>query len=1177
MQPVVTPQLNADFLLTHPTDEYLVLSEKNESPNQFLSLNLFFASETSVVGNLYSAESVNTTLQQLSQNAVRRGTRVTLSTPITFSGHLVVDDIGYRPYDINQFVRRNRLAPHADAPLFGKSVRKEFAGTVYIADDLTVVNNQSADIIVDHFNGHQSLRDSFNTIILIDRPESVVDTLIFDGFLFANNFTVASFIDNAENEATEPYDRVFDVNKLLGEIFNLRENRIEYLLLNGNVQFTQTEQLSVNTLNGIPLSDYLALVVLQQRSNQTIQIFGTKTFADNVTMQIASASSFNRQIYVDDWIGKSLRTLRSTPGASQVIDGSGWVIDKLIADNVEIRGTINGIRLPIKNHPADFSDVIFIDETDPRQPINIWSTLLFAQGMQIGSSGDLSSERIANCDVNRLFAGDSVDLMHTNWKSVTVSGAAIIIPTSPSVGPAKSVSEFFRNAVLNGKDQVIGGSGRNITLKTNEKIVFNRIGTIASVKSQQPLINGVNLIDLYGDAVTKTIVSVDGETQPILIEGKKEFVNEYVQFNGPQTISVENLNANNVNGVDILALNETLIRRNADDLDIRDGHKLVFWKPMTIERLTIDAHSTINGVGIDDIFFIDDKTNRPPRIAFARRDDYYPSNICVHVLNDLNLNTVNELSLKYFLENLVRKYVGNGMVATDTNEMQFVYGHLTFDKLIVSGLRTKIDAINDIMCDDVVVPALNDKSEPISGFKEIVGDLHVYQPLHTWQINGIDVMSSYAKTVFLNENQTLEQLSIREPYRLDATVLNVHNKINGIALPNEVDYSVVAARSDSTDDDDKDSVASTTTTKRLNYIDASSDFAIAFNATSVFDANNASDVHRTWLTVDSFYNEMVDNVDGHEESVSVCPVQYHIQSEERGPLKRQWLVVRRAVIGTRLLTLTLNANYVVHIRTEFPPAINYYDKCNFQLHRSAEKSLTSRIFVNYKERLRYRNEYIENAHIFKVAKVKRIYLILHLYNSSVLIMRSSMENEAQPWQRVQSIPLVTDPLAAMIFNVKLIEWQGRRVLIIAQSSPSGSHSTRLGTEHLTLHYFNETNEQFVSSTKINGDFNVISSILIEQMPKKPIVDVTMQSSELHLILAKQGGRAVQFWKADERFTADINFHFEQELKFDGGIESLSTFAEHGNSGTFEQFPFLNKFQFFFFKFDLQKSHICPSF
>lgn len=1137
LQPITAPQLNADFLLSHSTDNYFVLSASKEPPNQLSKLYVVFQAETSVAGNLYSEDSWNTTLQQLSENAVRRGQRATLSSPIIFSDRLIVDDI-VMLLDTDQFVRRNRPVSPTD-PLFDGTVRKEFAGTVHIDNDLAVMSEQTAEITIDNFNDRQSLRGYFDNMVRIDDQQSVVGTLIFDGHLFANNFTVSAFIDNAGKDASSPYDIPFDVNNLLSEIFNLRENRIERMQLNGNVQFTQSNQLSVGLLNGLPLSDYLALVVVQQQSNQTIQIFGTKTFAGDVTIPIVSVSSFNREIYVDDWMSKSLR-LQSSPGAIQVIDGGGWIIEKLVAENFEVRGSINGIRLPIKNHPAEFSDVIILDETNPQQPINIWSTLLFLQGMQIGPYADLSCHRIAKCDVNKLFAGDSVPLTHTNWDSVSVSQTAII-PPSPSAAPTKGVSAFFRDAVVSGADQVIGGSGRNITLKTNGKIVFNRIGTIATVKSQQPLINGVNLIDLYADAVTQAIVSVDGETQPILIEGQKEFLNEYVQLSGPQTICAENLNAKNMGGVDILSLNTTLIRQVDDNLSLANGHKLVFLKSPTIERLTIDPQATINGVAIEDIFFIYDKSNQPPGMAFARHDDSYASEMCVHVLSDLNLSTVNELSLKYFLDNRVRKYEGNGVPAADGSDQQLIYGHLTFENLVVSGSRTKIDKINDILCDDVVVASGDVGEQHISGFKEIVGDLNVYQPLHTWKINGIDVMSSYLRTVFLSENQTLEQLSIHEPYHLDATVLNVRNQINGIALPNDVDYTVGAAVAHSVADDG-DTVAASLKIKKLQYIDSSNDFTIAFNPTDLFDAKNSHDVHRTWYPIDSFYSEMVPSAKGRGKmEESTCPVQYHIQFEESGSSRRKSLVVRRAAIGARLLTLTLNANYIVHIHTEFPHANNYYNKCNFkQLRRNAKPS--SQVFINYKQEMTL-PAYIESAHIFTVPQTKRAYLILHCFDKEVVIKRTSIDISAQKWAPVQTIPLEPNP--ARIVNVKLIEWP-QRILVVAQSSPSNMHGT--GAEHLAFYRFNDKKEKFEKSNQIDGDFNIISSIVIDQPPTKRNAKKKTPSKELHLILTKQGERTVQFWKADNRpKAAKIDFQFQYKKQLGGDIESLSIFAEYGNS------------------------------
>lgn len=1152
-QPITVPQLNADFLQSHPTEDYFVLGETNESPNQFKSMSVIFEGETVVAGNLETADPSETSLSKLSTNAVRRGAQSTVSKPVTFSGHLVVDNVGM-VFDTNQFVHRDRTNSQSDDALFDKSVRKTFAGTVFIANDLNVVNNQSVDITIDRYNDYQSLHNRLGAMVLIDRPQSLDSTLIFDGHLFSDNFTVSVFIDHADYDKNSGYDYPIDVNVLLGEIFNLRENQIENLNINGHVRFANSDQLTINTFNGIPLSNYFPLVVLQQHSGDAIPIYGTKTFAGDMTVQSMSVSSIDRQIYVDDWKGSSLRS-QSTPGATQVIDGSDWVIGTLRADNVEIRGTINGLRMPIKNHPAEASDVIIVD--DPFSDINIWSTLLFAQGLHIGDFAELTSDRIANCNVNELFTNNRITLSQKYWNSVRILGSTSIPPPAATATASKTVSEFFRDAVVTDTDQVIGGSGKNITIKTNGRVIFDEIRTDAPVKSQQPLINGVNLIDFYTDAITTTIVSVDGDTQPILIEGKKEFLNKYVELTGPQTICEENLNAKRVQDVDIVALNESLIRRGNENLEIKDGRKWVFMKSPKVERLIIDADSTINGVSIDDIFFIYDKVTRTPHIEFAERNDY---GSCVHVLNSLQLDNVNDLSLKYFLENRVRKYIGNSVATADNSDLQLVSGHLTIENVEVSGAQTKIDAINDILCDDVVIPGNDGEPQHISGFKEITGELYVHQPMSVIKINGIEVLGTYAKTVFLDQNQTLETLSVREPYRVDTRGLNVLHKINGIALPADLDhYSVVGARSRTADDDDDEFVVAAKASKptkvpikRFNYIDVTKDIAVTFNAKNAFDASNANDIHRNWLTIDSFYGETVHRAGGLHESVSMCPVQYHVQFKGRTSSRQQQLEVRRAAIGERLHTLTLNTNYIVHIHTVYPPAINYYENCHFELHRKRDEPLISRVLINYKQQLQFPGEYIENAHIFQVPQTRRVYLVLHSFNSSVQIMRSSLD-DGQQWSKVQTIPLDKTQIPSMIFNVKLIEWQRRRVLIIAQSSPSSVRYPKTGNKHLRLFRFNEANEKFEPSTIIEGDFNIISSILIDQQAVRPGASVSTYGSELHMVLAKQGSRTAQFWKADDHVPNDINFRFVREQTFDGGIESLSTFAENGNLHTF--FPF----------------------
>lgn len=1140
------PQLNADKLLNHPTAEYFILGENLAPWYDALSLNVIFIDDVLINGHLTSPDPSITLLHQLSETAILRNTRVSFTKPLKFSDRLIVDEIT-TTFDASQLVRRN------NRPQFDRSVRKQFAGILTIDKNLVIDGDQMGDVTIEHFNKHANLRETLASIVTIDREQSLVGTLIFNGPLTVNNATVAYFADNPVRNQLSAYDVRFDVNILLAEIMNFRDNRIESIQINGNVYFGPDAQLTIDKLNGIALSNYLHLVVQQKQTDQKLEIFGRKTFNGDVTMQIIQAHMFNGKIHVSDWIENSLR-LQKNSGAVQEINGTSWTLDYLKAENLEIRGALNGLRLPSRNQSAPDGDIIILDPTNPMQPINIQSTLQFSHGLEVGRSSDLSSDRVSKCDLLRLFGSDTIALRQTNWDVVTVARAINVLPAQRRsvAASSKSLSEFFRDAVLSESNQTIGSSDGNITIKSNGRITFNRIAGLPRERSQQPLINGINLIELYEDAVTNTMIASNAQSQPLRIGGRKTFLNEDVQFNGDRTVFAANLNAVNVAGVDILALNASLIRQADDNLVIENGRKIVFRGQMRIKRLTTDAGATINGVAIDDIYYVYDETKRPPFIGFAPD----ASNV---VVKEVEVDLVDGNSLEYFINNRMRKYAGNGGPMTEDNEPQVTTGQLTFDNLILFGPHTKINTINEIVCDDVVISAPIDNGEQqIDGIKEIMGNLFVYQPFHTWHINDIDLTSNYAKTIFLDHNQTLDQLYIQAPNRLKTSALNVRHKINGVALPDRNVFSVVPARSDRDDSD----IVGATALKQLNYIDVATNFAVAFSETNLFDLNNATDVHHIWFTVDATYTEMFRHA-GHRNE-SICPVQYHIQHDPRDHKKQQWLSLRRGSIGTRLITIDLHEKFLLHVQTEFVPATSdshFGSKCNYKLYRKSNKPPTTRVFVNYKQQFYYPGEYIESAHAFEVAEKKHVYILLHFYNSSVTIFRGPMGKSKLSWKLVQKIPLDIHARHASLtplFNVQLIEWQHRRTLVIAQSSPShAGRRSRKNGEHLQLYRFNEATGKFDSSSEIDGDFDLINSIVIEHPASKR---AKVDNSELHLVLAKRGGQTIQFWKADHVKT-EINFRFESDLKFDAGIVSTSSFSEHG-----EFWQIFHFFEFYFYRF-----------
>lgn len=1125
-----------------------------------------FEGETMIEGNLYTEEKVKTTLQKLSSDAVRRfdSSRIIISSPIKFMDRLIVDHIGMQ-LETNHFVRRNE---NANRPAMQKNqfnwfdvnARKKFTGYLFIENDIVILSDKPANIVIQHFNEHTNLEEYFQSMAKYDKNQTIVGSLVFEQKLEAQNITISKFIDNS-NSANSQYDSYFDLNQILSEIYNLRENRIQYLQVNGDVMSNKketeivesSENVSIQTLNGIPLSNYLASVVLQSSNNTINEIDGIKIFNSNLSVNYANVHVFNREIFVNDWILNSFRKRNVGQEATQIVSGNYWQIETLTAENVQVYETINNVKMESAAGEKEkkIGDIIFIDN-DPSNLINITSNLLLSQGLKISSSANIYSTQMRYCEINDLFS-DVFYLRKKSWNYLSVQkNVTILSAKNYQNTPIKmELTNFFENAVLSGTDQTIYG---NLTFKCNAKdtkITFNRINTVlnenfeSKMNSKLPLIiNDINLHDIYNDAVTKSIVSVNGETQPIVVRGLKTFFNGNVECNSAETISTANIYTITINNINIQQLNESLIRKNSEHIEIHSGHSLLFGQALNIETLIIGSNQTVNNVPIDDIFFVYTETELLPKVQFARRDVGNQ----VFVGEDLIVNLVHDISLKFFLENRVKKYQYNSDATKySLSETQMVYGHITFENLVISGLQTKIESINDVFCDDIVLMRATDEQQ-ITGHKEIYGEnvaLYIYQPFHTWKINDVEILTSYSKTIFLDQNQTIEQLTIRAPNQLKANSVIVKNQLNRIVFSNNDGNKLYTNEVSLNNESHLRSAQNgkqnkpATSTKRLNYIDISNDFKAAFNETALSDTFDY--LNNSWLTIDTFYTPIVRSE--LNETESVCPMQYHLQPIH-WPSKD--LIVRPGKIASRLLTVAFRSDYLIHIRTEYPAELSYYGKCNFSSWPQTETP-KSVVYVNYKEVLRYPDHIIESVQVFSTAH-DRIYLILHIFNSGISILRHFISATEQKWTEIQFISLNMHQFKTMpIFNVRLLLWQAYNVLVVA-SSTSAIASASAG--HLTFYRFNELDEKYQLLYEISGDFNIVSGINIPMLSAKTENkdghnDVV--SSDFFLILAKQYKNSINLLKAAQPTNADDQlFKLEEELKFDSYIESLSIFSEYGS-------------------------------
>lgn len=1065
--------------------------------------------EVYVAGNVYNSDkSFDTMLQMISREAVRSSSSspVIISSSITVNGHLSVDNVTMK-FDQIKYMLRTRLTNPSNTEnrtnLFDPRTSKEFANLLVIDNNLIVSSDTEPDIAIVNFNEHTNLRQYFDSMTLTDREQSVSGTIIFSGDLNVDNITVAGFVDNNNRS---------DVNTLLAEIFNFRQNRIERLYVDGDANFPTQKNLTIDRLNTIDLSKYLGSVIMQSPTKDIFEIVGRKTFSANLNIIEASVSSFNREIFVDHWITDSLRSQASTQGLQQTIEGSKWQISTLMADNLIIKGNVNGVTFPINDELADSSDVVIL--TNSNATINIRSAILFTDGIRVGSNAELSTNQpIQSCDVRKVF-GDKTLLSHRKWNSVVVNGNATVVNVTPST-ETKSMSEFFSNAILLNSDQTMNTA---IVIQTNKyaKIV-ELIGDSNNPRSN---INNIKIETISADVLTKSIASA--VTQSITIAGKKTFTNEYIQFNGAETALDADLRTPGINGVDVKMLSENLIRRQTPSIRIKKTSKLVFYQPIKINKLFILSNLTINGTPINDIVSIENltQTNRSVElISFIKTTDDDSLNIIVN--GQFQVNLINGISLNFLLENRVRKF------SESSSDNQLILGHLTFDNLVINGPSTKIDKINDILCEDVVI-CISDNEQQITGLKEIIGEtsqLHIQQPFHAWKINGIEILSGYSKTIFLSENRIIDQLVVNAPYQIKVNELRITSRINGLALPKyeEQQYLYLSHENETIISAEVPSLRQ----KRLNYIAESNDFHIEFDQMHIINPENRNQTQSIIFSVDSFAT--TNYRDGNSTVTSICPVQYHVQSN-----KINDLLITKSKIGARLIK-TSDDDITIHIATRYPDSWNYYNKCNVSTLRGLDvyQSIDSIVYINSEPQLKYPFNVIESIHTIRDMEMNQMYLILHFHIKSILILRKSLPlKNNELWKEIQTIEITDE--SDSIVNVKLLKWHKQNYLIISSSSET--------TSELSFYRFNQSNQTFNFINKMQGDFDIIETVEIQSN------DVM----ELHLILGKQMENNLLVLKViDSNNVQHLNrntasFQFAQQIHFDAGIESICTFSENGN-------------------------------
>lgn len=1112
------PQITTNLLNSHPANDHFILDDRFDTFNRNSSrLSIEFVNDVEIFGNLKTNQNTSSVLGKLKVESIPRlgGGRIKFTSPITFRDRLIVHHVTTN-FSTDNLVRKSSdqsvdLENQQAINIFNRGVQKQFTNKLSIEKDVTFLNSNDTHLKLGNFNEFKNLTHLFESMILFNK-QPIVGVLVFDGNFSADALSIERFIDNSSG-----IQIAYDINTILVSIHNFRENRIRSLTVSGNTRF---KRVNINFLNELDLKKYLSRIVSTSdiEKGKRIQIGGNKTFLSDLSTSFSTVKIFNKNIKPDDWIRNAFSKQSTEKLNEQVITGSNWHFNTLSADNIKAQ-TINDIRITSTNNEK--SHIIVVDN-NPKNVITIQSDISFSGFMKIGSNSELNTTQMRPCNVHKLFA-DTISLTQNNWREMNIVGNVKIlsIDSSSSSSSRGSLTDFFKNAVLYDADQTILMNGNaQFKCHPDAEFTFNRITTASNDNSDEPLtlINGVNLVSIFQDAATKNIISLDGRTQTTVIRGLKQFVN--TTCDGNETIVTGKMDVKTINEVNILLLNQTMMYRNTDELSIVPGQKLLFIQSPTINTLRIGRNQTINDLHIDDLFFVHTpRLNRSsPSMAFARVDQL-SAPYQIHSNENLELNVINDISLKYFLENRIKLYDISG--SANMIKPQMIDGFITFENLILMGRETRVERINDVICDDVILMK-SEENQEISGHKIISGSsFRINRPCHTWRMNGVDFVSAYSQSIFLNQRQNLDNLSIKEPHQLDAPAgVSVEKMFNGIIVPNVSDeinqYRVGSTVLNATTNEKNEEF------HKFNYIDTTTDFIIKYNPLMEIDIASIP-LKDVPLSVDSFYVNMING-----SEISLCPVQYHIRPPQENTKE---ISMQRTKIIQRILTVSVMSNITIQVRTVFPPEPNYYHHCQFS--HLSNKDFKSIIYVNHQKIFTLPDSIVEGLHVFSANG--KLYFLLHLYEKGLFIYTQNTKNM---WSIVDDIKWPTDSL--QWHNIKVLHWNGLNILVAASASQNST--AQMETSSTDIYIFNKEQQHFVRKNSILGDYNIIGDVKIPKMDTYANA-TTSKAYDLYLIMAMQGKSHINIYKAVYEEDS-IQFVQTQAFELDEGIESISFFYEY---------------------------------
>lgn len=739
VRPIISPQATITSLNGIPVSQHFLLYDQTTTPNsEKTPVFLNFKAEVNITANLLT----KFPLQKFVSNTYNRleNAKIKLNSKLTFERSLV-NSCESRTLKLTSYMRR------AGGALAHNS--KQFTQSISVHGDVILPNTSGNMSKIYHFNDYANLSSILANIIQVTDRADIISEKEFKA-------TVVAIANIQQNHLK--LEKI-DLESIFYNTLNADEHQIRSIIMEGDVHFTNNSVKSsfqntfVQILNSIEVDNFFNLIVLQSHAStkKTIEISGSKTFISEMNISFSHMNEFNKQIQVRDWFSNSLRQQRAEKRMQQIIQSSGWQFINTISDNFEIKHGINGINFTVGRNES--SNAIF----NQFQTIVISSDVSFSNNVKI--TNKLRCNQSRPCKTDKL-ALNTLHMSQSTWDKLEIMGDVKLLMVEPNQQSSPDgIFDFLERALTSNTNSLII---TDVIFKTNAgKIILNRVSKPSSNHLNAVLVNNMDFAKISKDA----ILLRNDQIKFVTFHSEKQLIAKETVSTGLENFAfVPTIKL--INGVDLQRLNSMLFIGNLSELYILPWQRILFLNNIETQAVYVNESQTINGIIFEDIFSIySESLSQRPTISFENLPDLNNQVPKLYAGVLIDVESINGFNWDFFIENRFKL----------NNQLQKVHelfdGYLTFENLILSGNKIKIDQINDVVYDDVVLKT-SVENQQISGNKEM-STLQIKKPCHAWKINNIEFVSLYTKTVLLNHAQVIEKIVIRYPFHLKSKSMSV--------------------------------------------------------------------------------------------------------------------------------------------------------------------------------------------------------------------------------------------------------------------------------------------------------------------------------------------------------------------------------------------------------------------